>query len=53
MSLESVFATLASFIILGDALSGREILGCLIMFGAIILAQLPDTKTTKRSPDSV
>ncbi len=41
MSLESVFATLAGFFFLGDRLTIREILGCVIMFTAIILAQLP------------
>lgn len=41
MSLESVFSVLAGFVLLGQRLSGRELLGCLLMFVAIILAQLP------------
>ena len=41
MSLESVFAVLAGWVILGDTLSFRETIGCILMFGAIILAQLP------------
>lgn len=41
MSLESVFAVLAGWIILGDTLSFRETVGCILMFTAIILAQLP------------
>ncbi len=41
MSFESVFAALAGWIILGEALSTRELLGCVILFGAIVLAQLP------------
>ena len=41
MSLESVFSVLAGWVILGEALSGREILGCVMIFGAVILAQLP------------
>ena len=41
MSMESVFAVLAGWIILGDALSLRELLGCVLMMGAIVLAQLP------------
>ncbi len=41
MSLESVFAVLAQWVILGDLLSPRELLGCLLMFGGIVLAQLP------------
>ena len=42
MSLESVFAVLAGWVILGDALSLRELLGCALMMGGIVLAQLPD-----------
>ena len=44
MSLESVFAVLAGWVLLNQTLSGREILGCVLMFAAIILAQLPDKK---------
>ncbi len=41
MSFESVFSVLAGWILLGDRLEAREILGCILMFGAIILAQIP------------
>ena len=41
MSMESVFAVLAGWIILGDALSLRELTGCVLMMGGIVLAQLP------------
>lgn len=41
LSLESVFSVLAGWIILHQTLSGREIMGCVLMFLAIILAQLP------------
>lgn len=41
MSLESVFSVLAGWILLGQKLSLREIAGCVIIFGAIVLAQLP------------
>ena len=44
MSLESVFSVLAQWVILGDLLTARELLGCLIMFGGIVLAQLPEKK---------
>lgn len=45
LSLESVVSVLAGWIILGQSLTPREILGCLLMFGAIILAQVtPDPK---------
>lgn len=41
LSLESCISVLAGWLILGQSLSIREILGCVIMFCAIILAQLP------------
>lgn len=39
MSLESVFAALAGWALLGQAMSGRELIGCGLVFAAIILAQ--------------
>ncbi|MBQ9984536.1 MAG: DMT family transporter [Lachnospiraceae bacterium] len=45
MSLESVFALLSGMIILKETIKPMEILGCVIMFVAIILAQLPERKT--------
>ena len=42
LSLESCFAVLAGWILIGSKLSGREIAGCVIMFAAIVLTQLPD-----------
>lgn len=42
MSLESVFAVLAGWVLLGDALSTRELFGCVLMMGGIVLAQLPE-----------
>lgn len=44
MSLESVISALAGWAVLGERLSGRELLGCVIMFAAIILAQLPEKR---------
>ncbi len=44
MSLESVISVIAGWLILGQTLSFREILGCVCMFTAIVLAQLPDTR---------
>lgn len=44
MSLESVFSALAGWALLGETLSLRELLGCGLIFGAIILAQLPERK---------
>ena len=40
MSLESVFAVLAGWAILGEQLSAREICGCTIMMVAIVAAQI-------------
>lgn len=45
LSLESVVSVLAGWFILNQALSIREIIGCVLMFGAIILAQLPEKKS--------
>ncbi len=42
MSLESVFAALAAYLILGQTLSTREVFGCVLVFIAIVAAQLPD-----------
>ena len=44
MSLESVFAALGGWLIVGNALSGRELLGCALVFVAIVLAQIPFRK---------
>ena len=44
LSLESCFSVLAGWIVLGERLSLRESAGCVLMFVAIILAQLPDKK---------
>ena len=41
MSLESVFAVLFGWLLLGQALSVRELLGCALVFAAVILSQLP------------
>ena len=41
MSLESVFSVIAGVIILHEVMAGREIMGCVLMFAAIIMAQLP------------
>ena len=41
MSLESVFALLAGFVILHQMLSGRELIGCALVLAAVILAEMP------------
>ena len=41
LSLESVISVLAGWVILGQKLTVRELIGCILVFCAIILAQLP------------
>ena len=41
MSFESVFSVLGGWLILGQHLSTRELLGCLLIFVAVIFAQIP------------
>lgn len=47
MSTESLFAALSGWIILGQAMSARELFGSLLMICAIVFAQLPDKKKDK------
>ena len=47
MSLESVVSVIAGWILLDQMLGGREIFGWVLMFIAIIIAQLPDREYTK------
>lgn len=49
MSLESVFAVLAGMVILHQIPSAKEAAGCVLMFAAIIIAQLPSRKNEKIS----
>ena len=49
MSLESVFSVLAGWIILGEKLSLKEAFGCILIFGAIILSQLPNKTKNKKA----
>lgn len=47
MSLESVFAVLADLVILHTTLTIKEIIGCVLVFSAVILAQLPSPAKKK------
>ena len=47
LSLESCISVLAGWVILGQKLSAKELFGCVIMFAAIILAQLPEKSSAK------
>jgi drug/metabolite transporter (DMT)-like permease len=44
MSLESVFAALSGWVLLGEGVTAVQIFGCVFMFLAIILVQLPSKK---------
>lgn len=44
MSLESVFAVLGGFVVLHEILKPREMIGCALVFTAVILAQLPQMR---------
>ncbi len=47
MSLESVFAALAGWLFLQERMSVKEFAGCLIVFAAVIIAQIPLEKKKK------
>ena len=53
LSLESCISVLAGWVILGERLSVREGLGCVLMFAAIILAQLPEKMGKNRQPSTL
>lgn len=44
MSLESVFAALAGWLLLNERMSPRELTGCALLFTAVILSQIPARK---------
>ena len=44
LSLESVFSVLAGWMLLGQKLSGRELFGCVLVFAAVLLVQIPTEK---------
>lgn len=48
LSLESCIAVIAGWLILGERMNTREVTGCIIMFAAIIITQLPQ-KAKKKS----
>ena len=51
LSLESMFSVLTGWVVLHQKLSVRELSGCVLIFIAVILAQLPERekKETERS----
>lgn len=44
LSTESVFSAIFGALLLKEVLSSRELLGCVLMFAAIILAQIPERR---------
>lgn len=56
LSLESVVSVLAGLILLGQHMTWQETTGCVLMFAAIILAQIPGKSVSRkkdREPESV
>ena len=50
LSLESVFGVLSGALFLHERMSARELLGCLLMFAAVLLSQLPARSIRAASP---
>lgn len=49
MSLESVIATLAGWVILHEVLTTKELVGCALVFGAVLLTQIPLRNSSVKS----
>ena len=47
MSLESVFAVLSAWLVLNERLQPWELAGCILVFAAVILSQIPTKKKSK------
>ena len=50
MCLESVFSAIGGWIILGQTLTAREILGCTLMFASILISQIPVSFRKRKHP---
>ena len=55
MSMESVFSALAGWVILGQGLTAKELFGCVLLFTAVILSQIPagEQKGSKENDGSL
>lgn len=51
MSLESVFAMLFGWLLLKETMTSHELLGCGLVFAAVILSQLPGNSFTRKKHD--
>ena len=49
MSLESVFAVLGGWWLLGERMNSWELTGCALVFAAVMISQLPDKKKEKET----
>lgn len=49
MSLESVFGAIAGYFILDETFTKRQFVGCVIIFAAVILAQIPEKEKKERN----
>ena len=49
MSLESVFAALSGWLLLHETMTRAELLGCALVFTAVIISQLPEKKGSRVS----
>lgn len=47
MSMESVFSVIAGWLLLGEKMGFKELSGCVLIFAAIVLAQIPVEKIQK------
>ena len=46
MSLESVFAALGGWWLLNERMTATELIGCGLVFAAVVISQLPEKKQT-------
>ena len=44
MSLESVFAVLGGWWLLGERMASHEMIGCTLVFAAVVISQLPEKR---------
>ena len=49
MSLESVFAVLGGWWLLGERMTAWELTGCVLVFAAVVISQLPEKKPKKET----
>lgn len=52
LSLEAVFGLIGGFLILGESFTTRESIGCVLMFVAVILAQIPIKSKSQKNKSS-